>query len=198
MLSEVLQFLKDRVNDHLRTSGGWRPTDPEQELVVFPGSENVDPPDFKLGHVTVLLVNLEEDHTLRSADPNRRMLADGTVQQVKPPIHLNVYVLFVARFKEYETSMRQLSRILGFFQNHRVFDHDSAPGLSDRVEKLTMELLTLSFLEQSNLWGILRAPYQPSVLYQIRMLVFSDEQGITAPVVVETMTTTTMVRSSVA
>ncbi|HEX8113612.1 MAG TPA: DUF4255 domain-containing protein [Kofleriaceae bacterium] len=188
MLGEVLQFLKDRVNDHLRTTGGWRPTDPEQQAVVFPGSESVDAPDFKLEHVTLLVVNLEEDHTLRSADPNRRALADGTTQHVKPPIIINVYVLFVARFKEYDQSMQHLSRILEFFQSHRVFDHTSGPALDDGIEKLTLELVTQSFLEQNNLWGLLRAAYHPSLLYRIRMIVVSDAQGIAAPGIIDTIT----------
>ena len=188
MLGEVLQFLKERVNDHLRTSAGWRPTDPEQELVAFPGSDKVDAPDFKLEHLTLLLVNLEEDHTLRLADPHRRLAPDGTAQQVKPPIHLNAYVLFVARFKEYDKSLTHLSRVLQYFQSHRVFDHESAPGLSDRVEKLTLELLTLPFSEQNHLWGVLRAAYHPSLLYKLRMVVFSDEQGVASPLISETIT----------
>ena len=71
------------------------------------------------------------------------VLPDGSIQQVDPPIHLNLYVLFVARFKDYLQSLRYLSLVLRFFQKHRVLDHESAPTLSDRIEKLTMELLTL-------------------------------------------------------
>lgn len=189
MLGNVLLFLKERVNDHLRTSVGWRPTDPEQELVTFPGSDKVDAPDFKTEHLTLLLVNIEEDHTLRPADPHRRLAPDGTTQQVKPPIHLNAYVLFVARFKEYDKSLTHLSRVLQFFQSYRVFDQDSAPGLSNKIEKLTVELLTLPFSEQNHLWGVLRAAYHPSLLYKLRMVVFSDEHGIAAPLITETITT---------
>ena len=186
MLGEVLQFLKERVNEHLRISAGWRPTDPEQELVAFPGSDKVDSPDFKAERVTLLLVNLEEDHTLRPADPHRRLSPDGSIQQVKPPIHVNAYVLFVARFKEYEKSAQHVSRILHLFQGRRVFDHGSAPGLPGKVEKLTMELISLPFSEQNHLWGVLRAVYHPSLLYKVRMVVFQDEAGLTAPVVTET------------
>src|SRR5678815_2393901 len=189
MLSEVLRFLKEEVNNHLRMTGGCRPTDPEQETVVFPSTDNVDTPDLKAEHVTPLVENLEEDHTVRAADPNRRVMPDGTTQQVKPPIILNVYVLFVARFKEYETCMHLLSRIIAFFQSHRVFDHDSAPALDGAVEKLGLELVTLSFLEQNNLWGVLRAAYQPCLLYRLRMVAFLDQDGIAAPRIVETITT---------
>lgn len=188
MLGDVLSFLKDRVNDHLRATAGWTPADPEPELVVFPGSEKVDTPDFKLEHLTLLLVNLEEDHTVRPPDPHRRVLADGSSLRVQPPVHINAHVLFVARFKEYEKSMTYLSRVLHFFQGHRLFDHRSAPGLSDRVEKLSMELLTLPFSEQNHLWGVLRAAYHPSLLYRARMVVLADELGVAPPRVVDAQT----------
>ena len=80
-------------------------------------------------------------------------------------------------------------RVLQFFQSYRVFDQDSAPGLSDKIEKLTVELLTLPFSEQNHLWGVLRAAYHPSLLYKLRMVVFSDEHGIAAPLITETITT---------
>jgi hypothetical protein len=188
MLGEALQFLRETVNDHLRTGLGLRPPELEEGLVVFPGSDKVDAPDFKLERVTVLLVNIEEEHAARSADPHRRLLPDGTTQQVSPPISVNAYVLFVARFKEYDKSLQYLSHVLQLFQARRVFDHGSAPRLSDRIEKLTMELLTLPFSEQNHLWGILRAAYHPSLLYRLRMIVFSDQQGLAPPVVTQTMT----------
>lgn len=188
MLRDVLQLLRERVNDHLRTTAGWRPTDTALELVDFPGCERVDLPDIKLEKVTLFLVNLEEDHTLRPADPYHRPSPDGTTEQVQPPIMMNAYVLFVARFDKYETSLRSLSRILQFFQGHRVLDHESAPGLPERIEKLTMELLTLPFSEQNHLWGVLRAAYHPSLLYKVRMVVFSDEQGTALPLITETIT----------
>lgn len=190
MLGEVLSFLKELVNDHLRATAGWTPTEPEPEIVVFPGSDKVDAPDFKLERLTLLLVNLEEDHTLRPPDPHRRLLPDGTAQKVQPPIHMNAHVLFVARFKEYEKSVTYLSRVLQFFQGHRVFDHHAAPGLTDRVEKIAVELLTLPFSEQNHLWGVLRAAYHPSLLYRVRMAVFADEHGVAPPRVVETPTAT--------
>ncbi len=189
MLGEVLEFLRERVHDHLRTSAGWRPTDTEPELVAFPRGEQADAPSFELGRVTLLVVNLEEDHTLRPADPYRRSLPDGTTEQVQPPIHINAYVLFVAHFKEYAKSLRHLSRVLQFFQSHRVFDHESAPELAASVEKLTLELLTLPFSEQNHLWGVLRAAYRPSLLYKVRMVVFSEDQGSAPPLVTETTTT---------
>lgn len=181
MISDILVLLKNTVNEHLTASSGWRGPVPDQGPVVFLDSEKVDSLELKLGAVTLLLVNLEEDHTLRPADPYRVTLPDGTTQRIQPAIQMNAYVLFAARFKEYEQGLRCISLILQFFQGHRVLDHVNTPTLSDRIEKLTMELLTLPLSEQNQLWGVLRSSYQPSLLYKVRMAVFQDEDGLVAP-----------------
>ena len=113
--------------------------------------------------------------------PDRVQLADGTTQRTQPPIHLNLYLLFAARFKDYEQALRSLSLVLQFFQSHRVLDHNNAPGLSARVEKIVMELVTLPLGEVHNLWGMLRVPYQPSLLYKARLFVYQDEEGSAVP-----------------
>lgn len=181
MISDILVLLRNTVNEHLTVSSGWRGPVPDQGPVVFLDSEKVDSLELKLGAVTLLLVNLEEDHTLRPADPFRLTLPDGTTQRVQPAIQMNAYVLFAARFKEYEQGLRCISLILQFFQGRRVLDHENTPALSDRIEKLTMELLTLPLSELNQLWGMLRSAYQPSLLYKVRMAVFQDKDGLSAP-----------------
>jgi hypothetical protein len=57
-----------------------------------------------------LLINLEEETTLRADDPFKRTLATGTQQKVQPAIRLNLFVLFVAHYKQYPDSLRALSR----------------------------------------------------------------------------------------
>jgi Pvc16 N-terminal domain len=185
VISDILVLLKNTVNEHLTASLGWVGPVPDQGPVVFLDSETGDSLQLKLGSVTLLLVNLEEDHTLRPADPFRVTLPDGTTQRVQPAIQMNAYVLFAARFKDYEQGLRCISLILQFFQGRRVLDHVSTPALSDRIEKLTMELLTLPLSEQNHLWGVLRSSYQPSLLYKVRMVVFQDQDGLGAPEISE-------------
>ena len=185
MIGDVLSVLQESVNDHLIRSSGQGLMSSDLGHVVFTESEKVDCIDFKLGAITLLLVNVEQEHALRPADPYRRMLADGTKQRISPAILMNAYVLFVARFKDYKQSLRYISLILQFFLSRPVFDHENTPALSAGIEKLTLELLTLPFSELNNLWGILRTAYQPSLLYRVRMVAFEDEAGLSAPVVQE-------------
>lgn len=39
-----------------------------------------------------------------------------------------------------------------------------------------MELVTLPFAQQNEVWNALRTSYKPSVLYKVRMLVFQPEE----------------------
>jgi hypothetical protein len=188
MISKALLVLKDAVNDYLSTNSGWSSADSDFGQVVFLESEKVDVIDFKMGAISFLLVNVEEEHSVRPADPYRRALPDGTGQRVSPPIQLNLYVLFVARFSDYKQSLRYISLILQFFLTRRVLDHESTPALDDRIEKLTMDLLTLPLGEQNHLWGILRTAYQPSLLYKVRMVVFQDEDAVIVPPAAEPTT----------
>lgn len=181
MISKALLILKDVVNDHLSTSSGWGTGDSDFGQVAFVESQSVDVIDFKMGAISLVLVNMEEERSVRRADPGRRALPDGTEQRVMPPIHLNLHVLFVARFVDYKLSLYYISLILQFFLVRRVLDHESTPALDDTIEKLTMELMTLPFGEQNNLWSVLRTAYQPSLLYKVRMVVFQDEDAVIVP-----------------
>jgi Pvc16 N-terminal domain len=170
--------LKDHLNASLNAQSGWTPADPSEDKVVFVDGEVADPMSFKLGAVSLLLVNLEEEKMLRAADPYRRVADDGSSRRIRPDLGLSLYVLFVARFKQYEQSLAHLSRVVTHFQVHRVLDQQSAPGLGERIESLVVELVTLPLSAQNELWGALRAPYHPSALYKVKMVVYRDDDGV--------------------
>lgn len=186
MINEALLILKDVVNAHLSASLGLSSAQADQGQVVFLDSEKIDYLDFKLGAVTLMIAGIEKEHSVRPGDPYRVMLADGTAQRVMPPIPLNLQILFVCRFKDYLQSLRCMSLILQLFQRVPVLDHTSAPGLSDRIEKIVMELHTPSTAELQGLWGMLRTAYLPSLVYRARMVVFQDEDGAPVPLVTAT------------
>jgi hypothetical protein len=181
MLDKMLTFLMNLVNDYLSTSSGWGAQATEHGQVVFGTSDSLDNPDFKLDALTLILVNVEEEHSLRPADPYRRALSDGTMLKVLPPVHLNASILFVARFKDYSQGLHYLSLVLQFFLKYRVLDHQNSPALDAGIEKLSLELVSLPFSEQNYLWSILRSTYQPSLLYKVRMAVYRDENGFVIP-----------------
>ncbi len=183
MINEALVFLKNRLNLYLKSDRN--PEEAQEDLVVFLNDQNMDSLTFKLGAVSMLLINMEEETTLRASDPYQRLTANGTRQKIYPDIRLNLYMLLVARFIQYEESLRYLSLVIGYFQNHRLFDQQGTPELSENIEQLAVELVTLPFSEQNEVWGALRVPYQPSILYKVKMVIFKDADAVETPEIAE-------------
>jgi hypothetical protein len=173
MLNDVLVFLKNSLNAYL--SLGGKTDDAQEDQVVFLVGQSMDMLNFKLGAISAIMINFEQENILRPPDRYARTLSDGAVRKIQPEIRLNLYVLFVAHYQQYEDSLRNLSTIIQYFQGHRTFSHQETPELSEKIEQLVVELVTLSFAEQNEVWGSLRLPYHPSVLYKVKMVIFQDE-----------------------
>ena len=178
MISNALVFLKNQLNAHLRV--GHMLDAPIDDRVVFLDGERTDPVTFKAGAVTALLINIEEETALRPPDRFSSVTENGTREQVQPEIRLNLYVLFVARFKKYEEGLAHLSEIIQYFMGHRQFDAATSPELGEDLERLVVELVTMPFSEQNEVWNALRTTYLPSVLYRVKMVVFRDSQAARA------------------
>jgi len=181
MISKVLVFLKNQLNAHLRVQSGTLPGASVEDKVVFIEDDKMDPISFKVGAVSALLINIEEEKKLRPPNRYSRTATNGDPQRVQPEIHLNLYVLFAVRFNQYEQGLSYLSLIIRYFQNHRVFNHQNSPDLSDDIEQLVMELITMPLSEQNDLWNALRTTYHPSVLYKVQMVVVRDEEAVATP-----------------
>ena len=173
MISDVLRFLKDRLNKALPRENA---TAPAEDLFVYAGSGKDDAVAFKSDAVSVLLVKIEEETALRAPDPYRRITAAGVPQRIDPDIRMNLYVLFVARCADdYGRSLAYLSRVIRYFQGNRIFNHTNSPELGADISQISLELVTPSFSEQNEIWGTLRTGYLPSAMYKVRMIVFTEE-----------------------
>ena len=175
MIADAVGFLRNRLNTTLPrdASGGSA-----EDLFVYVGTSKEDSVSFTSNAVSILLVRIEEETALRSPDRYAQVSADGARKKVEPEIRLNVFILFVARFPDdYGLSLQQLSRVVRYFQNHRVFTRENSPELNENIPQLVLELVTPSFSEQNEIWGALRVSYQPSALYKVKMVVFPDEDG---------------------
>ena len=56
------------------------------------------------------------------------------------------------------------------------------------IEKLIVEMISLTFEQQNHMWGTLGAKYLPSVLYKVRMLVVQRSAEAPASLVSEVQT----------
>ncbi len=196
MLDTVIDFFRTELENYLISTGTPRPAptqtsdDTDTQLVVFPKMEG-ESIEFHSTKLNMLIVNLEEESTARQADVFRHK-KDGVVFSGPPEIRLNLYILFVAVYKSYTTngSLQKLSRVIRFFQARRVFDTRNTPQLPAGIEKLTAELLALPFAEQNEVWNALRTSYKPSLLYKVRMVVFSPEPPAIPPAVIKEINNT--------
>ncbi|HEY8037527.1 MAG TPA: DUF4255 domain-containing protein [Methylobacter sp.] len=176
MIADVLVLLKNRLNAHFQSLSGTGLADAGEDKVVFvDGDQKPDSINFKLGAVSLLLFNIERDVISRQADNYARIADDGTTRKVNPEININLNIMFVAKFKDYEQSLHYLSLILSYFQINHYLDQQNAPELSKSIDHLVLELNTQTTAQQNELWGILRSSYLPSLVYKVKALAFIDE-----------------------
>ncbi len=191
MIDRAMRVLRDLLDDHLRTEAGVGVSETSEDRVAFVDGDEVGAAALKLNAVTMMLVNLEEEATMRPPDLHRGTTANGKAATVAPEVRLSLYVLFAARFKHYETGLQQLSSIIGYLQSHPVLDHRTAPDLDDAIDQLVLQLVTLTFAEQNELWSALQTPYRPSALYRMRLLSFHDAEPLAAPQITQRKITVT-------
>ena len=163
-----------------------------QSIVLPNGNMNIN----DTTHVTVMLVGLEEERR-EGKRPYFRPTDDKQFLKLQPPVELDLLLLFVAHNSNYETSLRDLSDVIAFFQANPVFDEQKYPALNAAVvepdkkpwqliERLSFSLCNLSFEQQNNLWAMLGSKYIPSVVYKMKMLtVFETRSNEKTPAVTE-------------
>lgn len=189
VIGKVLVFLRKRLDGYLRAELAGAGDDPVADKVVFVDGDKMEPISFQEGAVSELLINVEEERLLRAADPFVRVQEDGKPQRKQPDLRLVFYMLFVARFKQYDMAWDHLTKVIEYLQSNRTFEREVNPELPAGIDKLTFELMTQSFAEQNDIWNALRTTYHPSALYRVRLVVLQDvkpilEAQITKPIVV--------------
>lgn len=190
MIDKAINFLRETLNTALASERLTiiDETTAEQDLVVFLDGDKVDPLVFPLNAISVLLMNVQQETTLRRADQYRSATEDGKPLRVSPDLHLELSVLFVARFKQYDAGLKVLSGIIQFFQEHPYFDRQGYPGLPSEIDRLKVEFNSMPMSEQNEIWNALRVTYMPSILYRVRLVIVSDRSPVAPPIVSDTET----------
>ena len=65
MIDQALLFIKNRLNAHLGMRSDTMLDQASQDLVAFVNTDKLDSIDFKMNTVSVMLVNAEQERTLR-------------------------------------------------------------------------------------------------------------------------------------
>ena len=179
MIYEAISLLLNQINQYLHQQDG-EPLG-TADAVVMGNIAQLDVSEVATAlenHVVLSLVNLEEEATLKNGRTSA-LQSNGSVSYFNPPLHINLFVLWTANYRNYETALKRLSQIMTFFQGKNKFTPSNSPGsgLPGLIEfSLTMELLSLSLEEVNHLWGVLGGKQLPFALYRGRLITLSDRR----------------------
>lgn len=174
MIHTALNVLREGLNEYLKIKTGST-----NDLVKYIVSENNDSVSFANNVVTPFLINISEDRKFRNSKQYSGETKNGLRTQINPEIRIELQVLFVSKFSDYNQALYLLSYVIKYFQSKRAFLPLDSPELTaENIEKLTVELITLPLEEQNQVWHSLSTSYLPSVLYKVRLLSFVDDESV--------------------
>jgi hypothetical protein len=172
MIYETLQIIKEQIEKYFSDIGLNRSI----ELQNISFIDNVNDEERGLNEKLILsLIRLEEEVTLKNSTHIK--INDNKSEYRNPPVHLNLYLLISANFKNYETSLITLSKSIEFFQGKKVFNASNTTYNRDNVAievlndfRFNLEIYSPSFEELNNIWGTLGGKQLPSVIYKIQLI----------------------------
>ena len=130
MINTALSVLKEKLNEYFRIK-----TEVDSDLVKFIESNGSDPVSFTNNAVTPFLINVSEDRKFRNPDQFSGVTRDGIRTQANPEIRIELLVLFVSKFSDYDQALNFLSFVIKFFQAHRIFTPKNSPALADEKNR---------------------------------------------------------------
>ena len=166
MIFEVLKIVKEELAAYLK----------DDKLVSL---ENIAAIEMDKeggnGNIVVLsLINIQEEFALKNISNN--YIQNSKVNYRNPKVNLNLYALFSSINSGYEEALKNLTKIIEFFQGKMVFTQDNTiferQGDLMQVEdfEFIVRLYTPTFEELNFIWGTLGGKQFPSVIYKITLL----------------------------
>ncbi|HEV8273861.1 MAG TPA: DUF4255 domain-containing protein [Chitinophagaceae bacterium] len=167
MLDKAMGFLQNRI-----VTDQFNDEDPEPVVIGALFNEKGEPL-IGAGLVGLMISNVEEERTFK-VQLQKQKRTDSDIEVANPEIKLNLYVLAAANpganAVSYDAALKRLSAVLTYFQGTTFFDKTDYPDL-DPIEYLIVELYSLTFEQQNQLWASLGGKYMPSVVYKVRLVV---------------------------
>ena len=182
MIYEVLQILTDEVNKYFSGLSMGNPVQMDNIAII---DQDQNDPNINYNDAVLLtLLNMSEEKTLKNFPNVKR--EDNMVVYQNNKINLNLYVLFSANRNSYTRSLKDISKIVEFFQGKRLFTQANSDYNRSNVAmagvtdfRFTVELYTPSFEELNFIWGALGGKQYPSALYKLSLIEISRDVTIT-------------------
>lgn len=176
LLTNALITTTNRLNDFLRSHA---PLDAPWVICSNLSQPDGTPEEGTKDKIVATLLGLTPETTISSS---ATMHSPGAGSLHGPaPLHINAHLLFTANFAgpRYIKGLELLSLTIAFFQANPVFTQQNTPELSPYIDKLAYEMTPLSFADLGDVMAAQKARHMPSVVYQMRGLVFRDGALIT-------------------
>lgn len=187
MIYEVLQILTDEVNNFLESVSLERSV--QLDNIALVEQDSADTLNDMTDKVILTMINMDEEKTLKNFQ--NRVLEDDQYSYRNNKVNLNLYILFSANRTAYIKSLKDISRIVEFFQGKRLFtqanseyDRFSSSMSAIKDFRFTVELYTPTFEELNFIWGTLGGKQFPSALYKLTLVEIERDvpAAISAPV----------------
>lgn len=187
MIDATFDFILGQLNGFLGTR--YPGSEPHVVISSIANQDGTVPPQIE-NKLILSLVNVERETA--AVNPPRLEPRNGDYARVSPPLNINLYMLVSACFgNNYGESLKFLSGAMGFFQGRPVYTGSESADFPPGLERLSLEMVNLSFQDLNNLWGNLGGKYLPSVVFKARMLTI-QEGWVTERVPAVTSTETTI------
>ncbi|WP_281233239.1 DUF4255 domain-containing protein [Flavobacterium gelatinilyticum] len=173
MIFEIIQIVVEQVNNYLDEIGLEKTV--VAENIAYLESQNDDIAGALKNKVALTLINLDEEAALKNF-PNHSIESDRTIYK-NSVINLNLYLLFSANRDKYVNSLKDISKIIAFFQGKKLFTQANTLFNRNDVSmahvenfRFTVELYTPTFEELNYIWGTLGGKQLPSALYKVSLI----------------------------
>lgn len=179
MIDVAVNFVNAALNDHfVGRLGATAARSTVTRLVDQQGRTVLN--DDTLG---TTLINVEEERVMRGQTRESSLVA-GRLVTTEPPLRLNLHLMIAANFRLLDQALKYLSLVVGCFQAQPIFKPATHPALDAGIQQLSLELQSLTYEQQNQIWAFLGGKYLPSVVYRARLILVqhSDTDSVGPPI----------------
>jgi hypothetical protein len=193
MLDIALNFLTAELNSYLVARGARKATDEIGKVEIGRLVDDTGKWAITDDHIGASLIHVEEDRIMKSQLPEATLMG-GRQVVLEPKLKLNLHVVFAAKFQKYDEALRSLSLVLTYFQSHLSFTPATHSALDARIERLTVELQSLTYEQLNQVWTFIGGKQLPSAIYKVRMVALQDLEPRSIELPVSEIQTTLLAR----
>ena len=186
MIYETLQILKEQLENYFSDIGLADSIILDNIALWESGNNDSDRMSDK---IVVTLLKLEEEATMKNS-PHYK-LTNSKTEYKNPPVHLNLFLLISANYQSYDKALRNIAKIIEFFQSKKVFTSTNTVYNRSNVSideldqfRFNLDLYTPTFEELNNIWGTMGGKQMPSVLYKVQLIQIESDKKLAAAEVI--------------